>query len=124
MLELGVLLAQLPELTQFVQTQSRILLLPDVIRRLADPVLAADVGHPGAALRLPQCPQDLLLPMSLLRHLRVLLVLVQRTTLAASNSTYPWLAFRVLGHSNRNCFWTGRRGLSPLRREHGGCAIA
>src|SRR5208337_4007792 len=84
MLELGVLLAQLPELTQFAQSQSPILLLPDVVRRLADPVLAADVGHPGAALRLSQRPQDLLLRMSLLRHLRVLLVLVQRTTLAAS----------------------------------------
>src|SRR5208337_1185791 len=109
MLELRVLLAQLPELTQFAQTQSRILLLPDVVRRLADPVLAADLGHPGAALRLPQCPQDLLLRMSLLRHLRVLLVLVQRTTLAASNSTCPWLAFRVLGHGRR------RRGLPGVR---------
>src|SRR5277367_2469346 len=77
MLELGVLLAQLPELSQFAQSQSRILLLPDVVRRLADPVLAADVGHPGAALRLSQCPQDLLFSMSLLRHLRVLLVLAR-----------------------------------------------
>src|SRR5271170_6804216 len=73
MLELGVLLAQLPELTQFAQPQSRILLLPDVVRRLADAVLAANVGHPGAALRLSQCPQNMLLRMSLLRHLRVLL---------------------------------------------------
>src|SRR5271169_1521806 len=102
MLELGVLLAQLPELTQFAQSQSRILLLPHVVRRLADPVLAADVGHPGAALRLSQCPQDLFLRMSLLRHLRVLLVLVQRTTLAASNSTCPWLAFRVLGQQRNS----------------------
>src|SRR5271169_2703235 len=77
MLELGVLLAQLPELTQFAQSQSRIPLLPDVVRRLADPVLAADVGHPGAALSLSQCPQDLFLRMSLLRHLRVLLVLAR-----------------------------------------------
>jgi hypothetical protein len=36
--------------------------------------------------------------MSLLRHLRVLLDLVHRTTPAAPNSTYRWLAFRVLGH--------------------------
>src|SRR5277367_2293706 len=77
MLELGVLLAQLSELTQFAQSQSRILLLPDVVRRLADPMLAADVRHPGAALRLSQCPQDLFLRMSLLRHLRVLLVLAR-----------------------------------------------
>src|SRR5271165_6747964 len=77
MLELGVLLAQLPELTQFAQSQSPILLLPDVVRRLADPVLTADVGHPGAALRLSQCSQDLFLRMSLLRHLRVLLVLAR-----------------------------------------------
>jgi hypothetical protein len=35
--------------------------------------------------------------MSLLRHLRVLLDLVHRTTPAAPNSTYRWLAFRVLG---------------------------
>src|SRR5271154_2481909 len=101
MLELGVLLAQLSELTQFAQSQSRILLLPDVVRRLADPMLAADVGHPGAALRLSQCPQDLFFRMSLLRHLRVLLVIAQRTTLAAFNSTCPWLAFRVLGQLNQ-----------------------
>jgi hypothetical protein len=37
--------------------------------------------------------------MSLLRHLRVLLVFAQRTTPAASNATYPWLAFRVLGQT-------------------------
>ena len=98
-LEFRVLLAQLPELAQFAQPQSRILLLPNVERGFADPVFAADVAHSAAALRLAQGPQDLLFRMSLLRHLRVLLVFAQRTTPAASNSTYPWLAFRVLGQT-------------------------
>jgi hypothetical protein len=35
-LELPVLLAQLPQLTEFVQSQSRILFLPDVVGRFAD----------------------------------------------------------------------------------------
>jgi hypothetical protein len=35
--------------------------------------------------------------VSLLCRLRVLLDLVHRTTLAAPNSTYRWLAFPVLG---------------------------
>jgi hypothetical protein len=56
-------------------------------------MLAADVGHSGPALRLPQCAQNLLLGMSLFRHLRILLDRVQRTTLADPDSTYPWLAF-------------------------------
>ncbi len=64
-------------------------------------MFAADLGHSGAALRLTQGPQDLLFRMSLLQHLRVLLVLVHRTTLAASNSTYRWLVFRVLGQGAR-----------------------
>src|SRR5260370_29788200 len=34
------------------------------------------------------------------------------------------MALRELSRSNRNCFRTGRRGLSPLRREHCGCAVA
>ena len=33
---------------QLVQPQPRVLLLPDVERRLADPVLAADVANLGA----------------------------------------------------------------------------
>src|ERR1700730_11894325 len=96
-LKLRVLLTQLPELAQLALAQSRILLLPNVERRFADPVLAADVGHSATAFRLAQCPQDLLFRMSLLSHPRVLLVLAQRTTPAVSNSTYGWLAFRVLG---------------------------
>src|ERR1700726_3263542 len=74
-LKLRVFLAQLPELAQLAQAQPPILLLPNVERGFADPVFAADVGHSGAAFRLPHCPQDLLFRMSLLRHLRVLLVL-------------------------------------------------
>jgi hypothetical protein len=50
-------------------------------------MLAADIGHPGAALRLVQGPQNLLLGMSLLRHLGVLLALFQKTTLNALYST-------------------------------------
>jgi hypothetical protein len=38
-LELAVLLAQLPQLTQLVQSQPRVLLLPDVVRRFVDPGL-------------------------------------------------------------------------------------
>src|SRR5258708_4244947 len=100
MLEFRVLLAQLPQFTQLVQPQARVLLLPDVVGRLADPVLAADVGHPRAALRLPQRAQYLFLRMSLFRHLRVLLFALQRTTLAASNSTYRWPDLRVLGQES------------------------
>jgi hypothetical protein len=55
-LKLRVLLTQLPELAQLAQAQSRLLLLPNVERGFADPVFAADVGHPGAALRLAQRP--------------------------------------------------------------------
>src|SRR3984957_16495110 len=83
----------------------------------ADPVFAPDVDHSGAALRLAQGPQDLLFRMSLLRHLRVLLDLVHRTTLAAQNSTYRWLAFRVLGQPVRILFRAERRGLCPPGRE-------
>jgi hypothetical protein len=35
-----------PQLTEFVQSQSRILLLPDVVGRFADPMLATAVGPP------------------------------------------------------------------------------
>src|ERR1700737_2508511 len=54
-----------------------------------------------------------------LRHRRVLLDLVHRTTLAAPNSTYPWLAFRVLGHSSGRRLAPG----SPRGTEDGraGC---
>src|SRR5271163_3231807 len=60
--------------------------------------------------------------MSLLRHLRVLLVLVQRTTLAASNSTCPWLAFRVLGQSKcrraEGRVRNGKQGSSQSHSAH------
>src|SRR5215471_18180717 len=67
-LEFAILLAQLPQLAQLAQAQARVFLLPDVKGRLADAILAANVAHPGAALRLPQRPQDLLLAVALLRH--------------------------------------------------------
>jgi hypothetical protein len=47
----------------------------------------------NAYVSMSQCPQDLLLRMSVLRHLLVLLVLVQKTTLAASNSTCRLFGF-------------------------------
>jgi len=52
-LEFAVLVAQLPQLAQFTQSQAGVFLLPDVKRGLADAVLAANLVHPGAALRLP-----------------------------------------------------------------------
>ena len=99
MLKLRVLLAQLPELAQLAQAQFRILLFPNVERRFPASVFAADVGHSGAALRPAQGPQGLLFRMSVLHHRRVFLALVHRTTLAAPNSTYHWLAFWFLSHS-------------------------
>ena len=59
-LELGVLLAQLPQLPQLRRPEMAILLLPDVIGRLGDPQLAANIRHRGAALRLSQRIGDLL----------------------------------------------------------------
>jgi ABC-type antimicrobial peptide transport system ATPase subunit len=61
-------------------------------------MLAADVGHPRAALRLMQGAQNLLFGMTLLRHHRVLLALLQKTPLNARDSTYQCWVFRGLGH--------------------------
>src|SRR5271168_5276112 len=126
MLELGVLLAQLPELTQFAQSQSRILLLPDVVRRLADPVLAADVGHPGAALRLSQCPQDLFLRMSLVSHLRVLLVLARGPRLPLLTQLARGSLFGFWVNHYRSPTWPQidlrfdrAAGMDPRARPHG-----
>jgi hypothetical protein len=86
-LELGVLLAQLPQFAQLAQGQTALLLFPHVKSRLADAMLAADIGDPCATLRLVQGPQNLLFEMSLLRHPRVLLALFQKTTLNVLHST-------------------------------------
>src|ERR1700677_1280828 len=68
-------------------------------------MLAADVGHPAAALGLVQGAQNLLFGMTLLRHFRVLLALFQKTTLKAHDSTYHWRDFRVLGQFMKS--WSG-----------------
>lgn len=49
-LEFAVFFTQLTELAQLTQAEPRVLLLPDVKGGVADPVLAADLAHPGAAL--------------------------------------------------------------------------
>jgi hypothetical protein len=66
-LELGLLIAQLPQLPQLAQRQSRVFLPPDVERSFADPVLAADVGDPLAALRLLKRPRNLSSPCPFFR---------------------------------------------------------
>jgi hypothetical protein len=50
-----------------------------------------------AAFGLTQCAQYLLFRVTLLRHLRVLLFALNRTTSNAPHSTYRWPDFRVLG---------------------------
>jgi hypothetical protein len=70
-LQLRVLLAQLPQLPQLVQPKTRVLLLPQVKRLLADPMLAADLHHHVARLRLTQYPQNLLFTVSALTHNRL-----------------------------------------------------
>src|SRR5208337_2818959 len=67
-LELGVLLAQLPELAQLAQSQACVLLLPHVVRGFADAVLAAQLAYPRAAFCLVQRPQNRLFRVTSLRH--------------------------------------------------------
>src|SRR5690606_5582070 len=72
-LQLRVLLAQLSQLAQLRRPQVRVLLLPDVERRLADAHLAADIGHRRATLRLPQRIGDLLVRVPRALHRPLLL---------------------------------------------------
>ena len=72
-LQLRVLIAQLSQLAQLLQSHPRILLLPQVKRLLTDPMLAADFHHRVPRLRLPQHSQNLLFAVSSLRHLQALL---------------------------------------------------
>ena len=97
MRKLRVLLAQLPFAARAGPVPNT--LFPNVERRFAASVFAADVGHSGAALRPAQGPQDLLFRMSVLHHRACLPCSRPRTMPAAPNSTYRWLAFRFLGHS-------------------------
>src|SRR5208337_2119241 len=68
MLELRVLLPQLPEFAQLAQSQPSVLLLPNVVRGFAYAVLAAEVAYPRAAFSLMQRPQNLLFRVPSLRH--------------------------------------------------------
>lgn len=54
-------LPQLAQFTQLAYSHSRILPLPQIVRRLADSHFAADLGHLGSCFHLPQYCQDLLL---------------------------------------------------------------
>ena len=66
---------------------------------IADDVFAANLPDRGAALRLAQCPQDLLFAVAPHRHAHTLLTLLHRTTAQAALSTWCRDSFRVLGQS-------------------------
>jgi len=73
-LQLVVLFPKLPQLPQFVQTKTRILLLPQIEALLADSMFTADLDHCRSCFCLPQYPQNLLFRVSSLAHPRLLLV--------------------------------------------------
>ena len=83
---------------QFVQPQAPVFLFPNIERGFADAMPAADIGHTGSALGLPQRPHDLLLGMFFLRHL-LSSYDVSQDHANAAYSTYQRSGFRVLGHS-------------------------
>jgi hypothetical protein len=56
-------------------------------------VLAADLNHRVARLRLPQYTQNLLFAMTLLRHLQAPLIHIQRTPTAWKLSASKRLSF-------------------------------
>jgi hypothetical protein len=60
-LQAGVFIPELPELTDFQETHIGVTLLPDVVRRLADPHLPADIRNRLTGVTLLECKQDLLL---------------------------------------------------------------
>ena len=96
--EFAVLLAQLPQLAQLAQCQPRVLLLPDVKRGLADPVLAADVGDLLSTLRLMQ----LSLPVrSVSQHFPIL----QATSLnPPAAARYGWPLISTAQMTVRSCW--------------------
>src|SRR3954464_12629460 len=67
-LELGVLLAQLPQLSHLQRPEVRVALLPHVERRFADAHLSAHIVHWLARFRMLQGKQDLLFAMSRSLH--------------------------------------------------------
>jgi hypothetical protein len=95
-LKLAVLLAQLAQLTRLAQRQSRVLLLPSVKVRVADPELATEITHLRARLSLPQCTQNLL--HAVFFGISGPTPSSQKTTSDAALSTYTWPTFPVLGH--------------------------
>ena len=60
-LEASVLIAQFPQLPYLKDAHARVPLLPDVVHRLADPHLRADIRDRLAGIPLLQGKQDLLL---------------------------------------------------------------
>ena len=60
-LEPGFLVPQLLQLAYFQDPHARVALLPDVVGRLADPHLTADIRHLLTGITLLQGKQDLLL---------------------------------------------------------------
>src|SRR5579862_2882027 len=73
-LQLVVLFSQLTELPQLVQTQARVLLLPEVEALLTDAMLAADLHYGRTCFSFPKHPQNLFLRVSSLTHPSLLLV--------------------------------------------------
>src|SRR3569833_37970 len=73
-LQLVVLFAQLTQLPQLVQTEPRILLLPEIKALLTDAVLAAYLDYSGTCFGFPQYAQNLLFRVSSLAHPDLLLV--------------------------------------------------
>jgi hypothetical protein len=69
-----VLVSQLTELPQLVQTQARVLLLPEIEALLTDAMLAADLHYGRACFGFPQQPQNLFLCVPSLTHPGLLLV--------------------------------------------------
>ena len=64
------------------------------------------------ALRLPERLQNLLLGVTLSRHLRVLLIGIEDHVQAIS-STYLWLSFAVLGQSQQKIDVQAPSGMLP-----------
>src|SRR5579863_1929056 len=67
-LQLAVLFAQLPELSQFAQTKTRIASLPAVKSLRRNAQLAANIAYLLAPFGLPQSIYDLFFGVTLSRH--------------------------------------------------------
>lgn len=85
--QLGLDVLQVPQLRHL---HAGVLVLPDVVRRLADAVLAARLGHLRAGLDLLEDPDDLFLAELRLLHAELL---------RCGNSTSDWLESTRTLHS-------------------------